>query len=94
MNKFKCSVCGCEKAHSMKRLFKDKDVKIIEDIIQIKSFMADNLIILRACSSCGTIKANWEKISESKNTTQEEKNKVKEVQGKYTRGDYGFSTHQ
>lgn len=79
MEKFKCSVCGCDKAHTLKRGSKDVDPKTIEDIIQIKSFVSDMVIILRACSKCGVVKADWEKISESKKTSDADKEKIKEI---------------
>ncbi len=83
MQKFKCSVCGCDKAHTLKRILKNEDFKIVEDIIQIKSFVADTIIVLRACEQCGTVRADWEKISESKKVSNEEKEKVKELEKQY-----------
>lgn len=83
MRKFKCSVCGCDKAHCLKRIFKNEDSKVVEDIIQIKSFVADTIIILRACEQCGTVKADWEKISESKKVSDADREKIKDVQKEY-----------
>ena len=65
MRKFKCSVCGCDKAHALKRILKDEGSKITEDMICIKSFVADTIIVLRACEQCGTVRADWEKLSQS-----------------------------
>lgn len=83
MQKFKCSVCGCDKAHTLKRILKDEGSKIVEDMILIKSFVADTIITLRACEQCGTVKADWEKISESNKVSDEDREKIKDVQKKY-----------
>lgn len=65
MRKFKCSVCGCDKAHALKRIFKNEDAKAVEDMLCIKSLVADTIIVLRACEQCGTVRADWEKLSQS-----------------------------
>ena len=82
MRKFKCSVCGCDKAHTLKRIFKDEDTKIAEDMMCIKSLVADTIIVLRACEQCGTLRADWEKLSESSKVTEADKKKIKELQKK------------
>lgn len=82
MRKFKCSVCGCDKAHALKRIFKDGDAKIAEDMMCIKSLVADTIVVLRACEQCGTLRADWEKLSESNKATEADKKKIKELQKK------------
>lgn len=87
MKKFKCSLCGCDNAHTIKRFFKDgKDALDIEDMVQLRSPMADSIIVLRACSKCGTVRADWEKMSESNRVSDEDKGKVKEIQDQYKKG--------
>jgi pantoate kinase len=83
MENFKCTVCNCEEAHKIERLYPGMPEKVeVESIITASNYMFDSRIILRACKNCGTVKASWEKISTSVFATQEEKDKVIDIQKK------------
>jgi hypothetical protein len=79
MAKFRCEVCGSNKAHTLERIFEDNAKYPLEDIIQIKNYSADALVSFLSCSNCGTVKAQWEKISESNKSSDEDKDKVKKI---------------
>lgn len=89
MENFKCPVCGHIVAEVLNRVFKDSSNKLqavmMEDIFQIKNFISNRIIILRACAKCHIIKADWEEITQSDRCSMNEKEKVKEVQKQYVK---------
>ena len=73
-------MCQCEEPHRRTKNYNALDKPSnIENLIDIKNFVFDSRLIMRACSKCHTVVADWETISESLDTTDEEKAKVKEM---------------
>jgi hypothetical protein len=82
---FECSICGSKQAHRIRRFFAElKQYKESENIFELKNFMYDSMLIVRACADCHTMRADWEKISESNATTEADKARVKELLGNET----------
>ena len=81
MKDFICPVCGCKEPHKLERLYPgfSRPIKA-ESIVTVKNDLFDSRLILRACSKCNAVRADWEKITESKDTTEIEKNKVLNLQ--------------